>query len=278
MRDITIGADPELFAFSKWTDNAISAHTFIPGTKHNPSKVPRGAIQVDGVAAEFNILPSRTQKEFIMNIRSVRGLLDRLVEKHSANVHLRADPVAVFDKGYFDDLPEKVKELGCEPDFNAYTMSVNNRPETDEPIRTGSGHVHIGWFPEGGHQRFDIGEEEHFSSCTNLVKQLDFVLGRSAHVWDSDTQRRKLYGAPGAFRPKSYGVEYRVLSNAWLRQEETQKFVFDAALHTTDRWLDGRGFEDINMDFENFDKYCAYLEAHKVPSIKSYKLVGHSEA
>jgi hypothetical protein len=35
-----------------------------------------------------------------------------------------------------------------------------------------------------------------------------------------------MYGAAGAFRPKTYGVEYRVLSNAWLLSEARMRFVF----------------------------------------------------
>jgi hypothetical protein len=35
-----------------------------------------------------------------------------------------------------------------------------------------------------------------------------------------------MYGAAGAFRPKPYGVEYRVLSNAWLQSEELMAWVY----------------------------------------------------
>ena len=36
----------------------------------------------------------------------------------------------------------------------------------------------------------------------------------------SSARRKELYGKAGAHRPKDYGVEYRVLSNYWLKSPE----------------------------------------------------------
>ena len=53
--NLLFGADPELFVRHKVTRQLTSAHTLIPGTKASPFSVPKGGIQVDGVAAKFNI-------------------------------------------------------------------------------------------------------------------------------------------------------------------------------------------------------------------------------
>jgi hypothetical protein len=39
-----------------------------------------------------------------------------------------------------------------------------------------------------------------------------------------------MYGKAGAVRAKSYGVEYRVLSNFWLKSEELMGEVYDRAV------------------------------------------------
>ena len=58
---------------------------------------------------------------------------------------------------------------------------------------------------------------------------LDMYLGLPSLIWDRDTKRRSLYGDFGAFRPKPYGLEYRVLSNAWLAHTRTIGFVYRSA-------------------------------------------------
>jgi hypothetical protein len=55
---------------------------------------------------------------------------------------------------------------------------------------------------------------------------LDNVILPFEKYWDKDTERRKLYGKPGAFRPKPYGCEYRVLSNAWVDKPEVAGILF----------------------------------------------------
>jgi hypothetical protein len=61
-----------------------------------------------------------------------------------------------------------------------------------------------------------------------LAMQLDYHLGVAALSYDEDYERQSLYGAFGCFRPKPYGMEYRVLSNAWLRNEELISWVFNS--------------------------------------------------
>jgi hypothetical protein len=55
--EFKIGADPEFFLRDKATGKFVSAHGLIPGTKRQPMKVDKGAVQVDGMALEFNIDP-----------------------------------------------------------------------------------------------------------------------------------------------------------------------------------------------------------------------------
>lgn len=229
---IRIGADPELFIFDKTTHLPVSAYGVIQGTKEQPALVPNGAIQVDGVAAEFNINPAVTEEEFLGNIFFVKGRLWKEIRSKNENYILRAEPAIVFPKKLWDSLPEESKQLGCTPDYNAYTLEHNPPPDSSSRMRTGSGHVHISW--QNQEEEITAGYIEHVAG---LVRHLDAHLLPESKKWDSDTRRASLYGAPGAFRPKSYGVEYRVLSNKWLDSVKTQSYVFNATKYITEKWL-----------------------------------------
>jgi hypothetical protein len=259
-KKILIGCDPELFVFSG--DTPVSAHDLLPGTKHNPCTVPKGAVQVDGVAAEFNITPASTGREFVASIRNVVRILDKMVKVKNPNFVLRAVPSVTFDKDYFANLPADAKALGCEPDYNAYTLDVNKKPETTKPFRTGSGHIHIGW--EGCNQD----DLSYIDTCTGLVKELDFGLYRQSLAWDSDETRMELYGQPGAFRFKPYGLEYRVLSNRWLINEGLTRFVYDATKNITARYLAGERFSAL---FDKQEKTLTeFLAAKRLPVVQDY--------
>lgn len=227
----TIGADPEVFLVDP-EGNYKCAHGVIPGTKWDPYPVKKGAIQVDGVALEFNIHPAKTAMEFVGNIKSVMGDMTREYKKLAPDLKIKINPTATFDREYFDQLPEEPKLLGCTPDYNAYTQKENDPPETTEPFRTGGGHIHIGGF--GPTENTVEANKKHWEECVSMVKQLDAVLFPASILWDSDQKRRSLYGKIGAFRPKSYGVEYRPLSNAFLSRVLTQKFIFDATQRSAD--------------------------------------------
>lgn len=217
---VLVGADPELFMKNPDTGAFVSAHDCVPGTKWEPHVVPFGAIQVDGTALEFNIDPASTVDEFVHNITTVRQTLTNMVPGYN----VVAEPVARYDANYFKfEVPSYAQELGCNPDFNGWTMDVNPKPDAyGEPLRTASGHVHIGWTND-----MDVEDKDHFLFCCKVARQLDYYLGMSSLTWDKDNTRRQLYGKAGAFRPKPYGMEYRVLSNRWLDSEPLMRWIYN---------------------------------------------------
>ena len=231
---ITIGCDPELFVTKD--GKFRSAHGMIPGTKDKPYKVDRGAVQVDGMALEFNTDPVDNADDFVRNINSVMGSLREMVP---AGHELAIVPTARFNGNHFRAQPDEAKELGCTPDFNAYTLKENPKPDNKTTMRTASGHVHIG-FCEGA----DPNDPAHMQRCATLVKQLDGYLGIPSVVWDKDTKRRAMYGQAGCFRAKPYGVEYRVLSNAWLLSEARMRFVFNQSVKAVRDLLDQKRIEE----------------------------------
>lgn len=225
VNQILVGADPELFMKNPNTGDFVSAHDIehgarIPGTKWEPHKVPYGAVQIDGTALEFNIDPASTVDEFLRNIKAVRKTLTEMVPGYN----VVAEPVARFQADYFKfQVPSSAQELGCNPDYNGWTTHPNPQPDpAGEPFRTASGHVHIGWTQDA-----DSEDHDHFLLCCRVARQLDYYLGIHSLLWDRDATRRKLYGKAGAFRPKSYGMEYRVLSNRWLESDALMRWVYN---------------------------------------------------
>lgn len=249
---ISIGADPEMFLRDRKTGDFLSAHDLLPGTKDTPHKVDCGAVQVDGVAGEFNIDPSLSSHEFISNIATVQQKMQEIVGEKYEFV---ATPTCTFAEEYFKNLPEAVKELGCNPDFNAWTGQVNEKPDGSKTsMRTGAGHIHVGWTKDA-----DVRDSTHFADCQIIAKQLDYYLGLYSLQWDQDTQRRSLYGKAGSFRVKPYGMEYRPLSNVWLRSVKLQNWVYNATLRgVVDLIENGNRVEDrfgtLAQDFINNNK------------------------
>lgn len=219
MPGFQFGCDPELFVVND--KDELVCPDFLPGTKQKPYPVEHGAVQRDGMAAEFNIDPAKTYQEFDRNITAVMKQLEGFLP---AGYKLLTTPSAVFTKEVFDAAPDDAKSLGCSPDFNAWTGEVNPPPKdpSNPYLRTASGHLHVGWTEDA-----DMSSLQHIMNCRDLVKQLDWYLGGWSLKLDRDSQRRRLYGKAGSCRFKPYGVEYRVLSNFWLMNDNRRRTVWN---------------------------------------------------
>lgn len=256
---ILIGCDPEVFV----RKNGVfqSAFGLIQGDKKNPQKVPRGAVQVDGMALEFNIDPAASEDEFLLNVQDVFNTMRSMVPQFE----VVATPVADFDPAHLAAQPPAALELGCDPDYNAWTGKANDRPDGNRPMRTASGHVHIGWTDDE-----NILNADHVERCNMVSKQLDFYLGLPSLMYDHDVRRREMYGKAGACRYKKYGVEYRTLSNAWLNSQELIKWVFRATERGVRAAMEGKllfeKYGDIQDIINKSDvkKAAAIIKAEKL--------------
>lgn len=250
MTKILIGCDPEVFV--KKDGLFKSAHGLIRGDKANPFPVRRGAVQVDGMALEFNIDPAATEDEFCINVQDVFDQMKLMVPDYE----VVATPVAHFEAAYLKDQPPAALELGCDPDYNAWTTEANERPDGDRPMRTASGHIHIGW--TNGE---DVQDFNHMNRGQMVAKQMDFYLGLPSLMYDGDKERREMYGKAGACRYKPYGVEYRTLSNKWLNSEQLMRWVFRSAQKGMKDLLEGKAlyekYGDIQAIINNSDVKAA---------------------
>ena len=231
--DVKVGGDPEFFIFNKNTKRYVSAHNRVPGTKKEPFVLnkasPSETIQADGTAVEINIKPSTMPSYFLESIHNIlkqtRKLFLRPYEV------LVASPCVTYSPKDWEKLPKSALELGCDPDYNAYTGMRNPTPDPAKFLprsRTGAGHISLSWRKADNLAHpFD---PEHFSDCAAVVRRLDllyflymypYVEGEYTPYSALSAYRHQLYGARGAFRPKPWGVEYRSPSNLWLLSIDT---------------------------------------------------------
>jgi len=210
----TIGSDMELFGMNK-DGHHVALCGRIGGSKEAPLQIPefqRGfMIQEDNVSLEFNIPVCHSIEEFVLSFSKMRNKTKEILVKLGLEQSLNSS--MSFDKSELVHPNSLI--FGCEPDYNAWTMTENQKPfSKDETLRTCGGHIHVG---------------------TELpmidgVKNMDLFLGVPSVILDSSPssiKRRELYGKAGAMRPKPYGFEYRVLSNYWMFSDKLVSWVYE---------------------------------------------------
>ncbi|MCA9381304.1 hypothetical protein KC678_03495 [Candidatus Dojkabacteria bacterium] len=258
--NFTIGADPEVFM--KLDGKFVSAHPYIFGTKNKPFKVEHGAVQVDGMALEFNIDPSNSFEEFNSNLNIVQ---EQLLNMLPAGSEFMTDATVEFDKMFLETVPYYNRILGCEPDYNAYTMRKNKKPSDSTLMRTAGGHIHI-----GGINTNNPTNQGHMSMASRLSKLLDERIGVYSLLWDKDDKRRSLYGKAGSFRPKTYGMEYRSLSNAWIFNEKIVSFIYNGVQEALELLfdLDYIPNPDVQRIINESDRSHPIFDSFKAKNLK----------
>lgn len=209
---ITLGADPELFLRDDRTGAATSVVGLIGGTKGTPLPMDGMGdgygIQEDNVMAEFNIPVCTSPRRFSRSVEAgvswIRQLVRTSLPHHSLDVGACA---RLFPHSELENKQAMV--FGCSPDFNAHkqgeawpVIKPESLSEDYGAWRFAGGHVHIGYE----------------SAAPDFVAAAfaDVFLGLPSVSLDKQGSRRALYGQAGRYRPTTYGVEYRSLSNFWI--------------------------------------------------------------
>jgi hypothetical protein len=253
--EFCIGADPEVFVGNNLGVRSIVG--LIGGTKYMPRpllELGNGfAVQEDNVALEYNIPVSMTREAFTDNIELAMKFLEATIHDMHGLQFVKESAVSFPD----DQLQTPAsKEFGCEPDYNAWTLKRNPRPKTDDKnLRSCGGHVHIG---------VDLPSKQKIK----LVRACDLYMGVGSVLMDSEgAKRRMLYGKPGAYREKKYGVEYRTLSNFWVFDKRLTGWVYDQTKAALDAVLNEVPFEEdgqfIQDSINNNDKELANFLVEK---------------
>jgi len=208
----TRGTDPEFFMVDKNTGKMISAIPYIEGVKDEPVPLPSGGTAIrDNVAVEFATPPVDNEDDFVDSIQKCIHEVRKLVPK---KFDIQALPSAHFDADQLDNF--EAQQFGCDPDYNAWLLKMNKPPcGTDFTLRTCGGHIHVGHV-EGDGNDFLVTPYGR----VDTIKMMDAVHGVISAILDSSPEalrRKELYGKAGCHRPTYYGVEYRSLSNYWLK-------------------------------------------------------------
>lgn len=215
---ITVGCDPEFFI------EKISAPGIIVpicgllgGTKKKPqaiSGVTKGfAYQEDGAAAEFNIPPCDSPKQFGGNVEWMVEHLKMMLYK------IGYQPVKTNHFNLTQEMIQthpKLAEIGCDPDIMAYGKNTGKIyegvPRQLEgahvgAVRGAGGHVHLGY-------------DKNICPPDVMVKLIDVCIALPLSKKDKQGTRRQYWGLPGLYRDKPYGLEYRTFSNFWIWDRE----------------------------------------------------------
>ncbi|MCB0627924.1 MAG: hypothetical protein KDC43_29365 [Saprospiraceae bacterium] len=238
---VSVGTDPEGFAVDK-SGKYRSVIGLLGGSKANPKKTKNGYIQEDNVAWEVNTFPAFNREDFIMNvlgpIQDIRDILTPL------DLSIDISPVALFHDDELQD--DKAKIAGCSVDFNAWTGEQNHSPDLSKTnMRSAGGHLWIG-----------TPILDNIAKKMKFIRVMDQVAGVPSVIMDPNVERRKLYGKAGSFRMKDEsngdsftGVEYRTLSNFWLKTPETIGWAFDTVMEAVNRFDEFDHISDIHADW-----------------------------
>lgn len=259
---ILIGTDVEIFLRGIHNKKLIPSWEVIANNKDNPyifenSDLSNYTMFIDNVALEFNIPPARNKAEFKRSIYIAISYIDDYLTDRCINVRMETDFMVTLSEEQRNNI--KSMEFNCNPDYNAWNNKYNPPVTNIGKHRFSGGHVHIG-------ARFDSPDE-----VIRLVKRLDYYLGlwSVSQCKDEEIERRKMYGRAGDFRPKLYGLEYRVLSNFWIFDSNFIDEVYDRTMMAVkdklniDNQIDY--FKDDIIDcINNVDKQKAYQLTNEI--------------
>ncbi len=212
----TFGCDPELFL--EKAGKVIGSERALPekGIKYDSDGRIRGSsegsIVRDGVQIELNPAPNGCRANLSNTIQaSFRALKEQLSKMEGVKASFAS--VVTVPKKELDALSEASRVLGCAPSKNVYNKKATIKvSKANLRKRAAGGHIHIG---------LDSAMKKTVQENPDrLAILMDILVGNTCVMIDRDpmaARRRQVYGKAGEYRLPPHGLEYRTLSNFWLR-------------------------------------------------------------
>lgn len=230
----TIGSDPELFIFNNKTQKVVSAIDKIPGYKTAPYRdgLPEGyGLQTDNILAEFNIPPVQDEMDFIHNIEFMKNHITKFVQAINPDLGILCQASAKVPAKELKH--PQAREFGCDPDYCIYSQGPNTVSAAARTnLRSAGFHIHVGY------------DRNNIDTSIAMLAYIDAFVGIPSILYDTDTERRNLYGKAGCFRLQPYGFEYRTLSSYWIANPSRLQFIYKQVMYALEAYERGWGLPD----------------------------------
>lgn len=256
---VSWGSDPEGF-LKNAKGRVIGSERVIPKEGVGRNSWGNQHVIQDGVQFELNPSPSSKPVELGLQIQSaLKTLLSST--KSIKGVTISLDEVVNVDPEELMSLDESARAFGCAPSKNIRGFFPVDLPE-DYPVRSAGGHIHMGLYKP-------IFEPRACDERSRLVTLMDLLVGNTCVLIDRDPRqvdRRKVYGRASEYREPSHGLEYRVLSNFWLRSYALMELVIGLSqvavdtLHTT--LSTPHDMERLLMEGTNPMEVCSTIDSN----------------
>lgn len=221
-KTIYMGADPEFFFIKE--GKTVGAEKVLP--KEGLEKYSVGKVIIDGIQAELNPKQSHCRAYVNDNIAECFKMVKETLKTHPG-ITAEFTQTVPITKEEMKSLSKENKQFGCTPSRNAYTLKsgIKIKDASRYMKRSAGGHIHLG---HGGSAEV----KKAMENTKGLSMMLDIIVGNTCVLLDrndGNLERRKNYGKAGEFRTPSHGIEYRTLSNFWLRSKPLAGFALGLA-------------------------------------------------
>lgn len=220
----TSGCDPEIFGINKFGD-VIPAWEFLPAKPNaitgKCDEYGYNTAYWDGFQAEFTIAPGECMGWGMDRVRNGLSLVHSALRRYDTSAKLTLRNVVTIPPATLGSATEEQVSLGCSPSRNAYGAAGE---KVHDPRS-------LPWRFAGGHLHFGVGAAIK-KEAVKYVKVIDAILGVASvgmFARIDNPLRRQFYGLAGEYRLPPHGIEYRVLSNAWLCHPAVAFYCFDMA-------------------------------------------------
>lgn len=221
---ITFGCDPEFFFEREGkiigSEKVIDINTGL--TVPEDAGNGHSKIIVDGVQCELN--PRANTCRQLLG-REIQYCFKNIYEKMQSDPKLKAsfDATVTITPEELATLDDRSQVFGCAESQNTI-KKLSGKIKVDAktyPYRSAGGHIHIGAYSL---LQYKICQTQ----AKRLVNILDIIVGNTCVLIDRDEGnkiRRQVYGKAGEYRKPAHGLEYRTLSNFWLKSYPLFSFV-----------------------------------------------------
>lgn len=227
--NLSLGMDPELFIAK---DGQIVGSERVIPEKGIPISLyySKSNVVRDGVQVELQPQPSTCRESLATNLKVAFMNLQNIL--HDTGVVPVFDTVVEVGEQEMSGLSEKSRILGCTPSRNSHDREAKIVIAKGYKKRSAGGHIHMG---------LDQSVSKIMPVREKIVPLLDILVGNTSVLLDRDphaAERRQVYGRAGEYRLPKHGLEYRTLSNYWLRSYPLTSMVLGlcrmacSAIHT----------------------------------------------